>query len=92
MWPSYKGRMGDVLASGGDEGRGSLRKARGSRQTDDDPEIPELGRREYIATFRLTQGTETSQYLVEEKEKSISLVAASESETAQTAGVSPAGL
>ena len=41
--------MGDVLASGGDEGRGSLRKARGSRQTDIDPEIPELVRREYIA-------------------------------------------
>ncbi len=30
MWPSYEGRMGDVLVSGGDEGRGSLRKARGS--------------------------------------------------------------
>ena len=49
MWPSYKGRMGDVLASGGDEGRGSLRKARGSRQTGDDPEIPELACSEYIA-------------------------------------------
>jgi hypothetical protein len=49
MWSSYKGRMGDVLASGGDEGRGSLRKARGSRQTDDDPEIPELAYGEYIA-------------------------------------------
>ena len=84
--------MGDVLASGGDEGRGSLRKARGSRQTDDDPEIPESGRREFIATFRLTQGTETSKYLVEEKEKSISSVAASESESAQTAEVSSAGL
>jgi hypothetical protein len=41
--------MGDVLASGGDEGRGSLRKARGSRQTDDDPEIPELAYGEFIA-------------------------------------------
>ena len=81
MWPSYEGRMGDVLASEGDEGRGSLRKARGSCQTSFDPGIPEL-----------TQGTETSQYLVEEKEKSISSVAASESEIAQTAGVSPAGL
>ena len=34
--------------------------------------------------MRLTQRTETSQYLEEKKEKSISLVAASESETAQT--------
>jgi hypothetical protein len=40
----------------------------------------------------LTQETETSKYLVEEKEKSISLVAASEGETAQTAEVSSAGL
>jgi hypothetical protein len=54
--------------------------------------MPELARSEYIATVRPTQGTETSKYLVEEKEKSISLVAASERETAQTAGVSPAGL
>lgn len=30
MRSSYKGRMGDVLVSEGDEGRGSLRKARGS--------------------------------------------------------------
>ena len=34
--------MGDVLASGGVEGRGRLRKARGSCQTSVDPEIPEL--------------------------------------------------
>ncbi len=34
-----------------------------------------------------TQRTETSQYLVEKKEKSISSVAASERETAQTAEV-----
>ena len=33
--------MGDVLALEGDEGRGSLRKARGSRQTGVDPGIPE---------------------------------------------------
>lgn len=33
-----------------------------------------------------TQGTETSYYLEEEKEKSISLVAASEKERAQTGG------
>ena len=42
--------------------------------------------------MRLTQRTETSQYLEEKKEKSISLVAASESETAQTARVFPRGV
>lgn len=46
--------MGDVLALEGDEGRGSLRKAWGSRQTDVDPEIPEQGGDEYIVTVRLT--------------------------------------
>jgi len=30
LWSSYEGRMGDVLALGGFEGRGSLRKAWGS--------------------------------------------------------------
>ncbi|GGJ90239.1 hypothetical protein GCM10008939_37670 [Deinococcus aquiradiocola] len=38
-----------------------------------------------------TQGTETSQYLEEKKEKSIPLVAASEHGTAQTAGFIPRG-
>ncbi len=51
-----------------------------------------MARTEFIGTVRLTQGTETSQYLEEEKEKSISSVAASESETAQTVEVSSAGL
>ena len=55
------------------EGRGRLRKVRGSCQTSVDPGIPEQ-----------TQGTETSQYLEEEKETSISLVVASEREIAQT--------
>ena len=40
--------MGDVLVSGGFEGRGRLRKARGSCQTSVDPGIPELARHEYI--------------------------------------------
>ena len=48
MWPSYEGRMGDVLASGGLEGRGSLRNARGSWQTSCDPGVPELARAEFI--------------------------------------------
>jgi hypothetical protein len=53
---------------------------------------------EFIGRRKQTEGTETSQYLQEEKETSISLVAASERETAETggmlklAGVVPAGL
>ena len=39
-----------------------------------------------------TRGTETSQYPEEKKENSISLVVASETETAQTVGLVPAGL
>ncbi len=35
--------MVDALAVIGDEGRGSLRKASGSRQTDFDPEMSEWG-------------------------------------------------
>ena len=35
--------MVDALAVEGDEGRGSLRKASGSRQTDFDPEMSEWG-------------------------------------------------
>ena len=37
-----------------------------------------------VRESEVTQGTETSKYLQEEKEKSISLVAASEKEGAQT--------
>ena len=61
-------------------GRGRLRKVRGSRQTGPDPGIPER-----------TQGTETSKYLEEEKEKSIPSVAASESGRAQTGEHAPRG-
>ena len=39
---------------------------------------------EYIATARVTWRTETSKYPEEKKEKSISLVVASETERAQT--------
>ena len=35
--------MVDALATGGEEGRGRLRKASGSRQTGVDPEISEWG-------------------------------------------------
>jgi hypothetical protein len=84
--------MGDVLALEGYEGRESLRKAWGSRQIGVDPEIPEPACTEYIGTLQRTEGTETSKYLEEEKEKSIPSVAASESGTAQTTGVSLVGL
>ncbi len=53
---------------------------------------------EFIGRTKLTEGTETSKYLQEEKETSISLVAASERERAKTrgmlklAGVVPWGL
>ena len=39
---------------------------------------------EYIVIERVTRGTETSKYPEEKKEKSISLVVASEKEIAQT--------
>jgi len=42
---------------------------------------------EFIGRKGLTQGTETSQYLQEEKETSISSVAASERERAKTCGM-----
>lgn len=83
-----KGRTADALASIGDERRGKLRKWSGigkhelirpflngaTRQVED------LSRIQYGQT----QGTETSKYLKEKKERSISLVVASEQETAQT--------
>ncbi len=40
---SYKGHMVDALAAGGDEGRRSLRKAPGSGQARDNPEMSEWG-------------------------------------------------
>ena len=43
-----------------------------------------LSQNEHIVLERATQGTETSKYLEEKKEKSITLVVASETVTAQT--------
>jgi hypothetical protein len=40
---SFLGRTVDALASGADEGRGSLRYASGSRQPDVDPGVSEWG-------------------------------------------------
>jgi hypothetical protein len=48
---------------------------------------------EFIGRMKLTEGTETSQYLQEKKETSISQVAASEREGAKTDGMlKPAGV
>ena len=80
--------MVDALASGGDEGRGGLRKASGSRQTGYDPEMSEWGNppgvmsrdpvAEFIGFGRRTRGSETSQYPEERKSNEIPRVAASE--------------
>jgi hypothetical protein len=74
--------MVDVLASRGDERRGSLRNAPGNWQTSVDPEISESGNRvelntpsllaECISQIERTQGTETSKYLEEKKKTLIS--------------------
>ena len=67
----------DALASGADEGRGSLRYASGSRQPDCDPGISEWGnlavvmggcrQLNEIGWLVGTRGSETSQYPQEEK-------------------------
>ena len=78
----------DALASAGDEGRGKLRKAPGSRRralirrspngaTRPFEERPP--RTEYIGAGSDTTGSETSQYREEKKENSIPSVVASES-------------
>lgn len=43
IWSSEEAHTVDALAVGGEEGRGSLRKASGSRQAGVDPEISEWG-------------------------------------------------
>jgi hypothetical protein len=84
----------DALAPGGDEGRGRLRYASGSRQTGFDPEISEWGNpagvmpghplAECIGLRKRTRGSETSQYPEEKKSREIPKVAASEMGLAQT--------
>ena len=83
----------DALAPTGDEGRGKLRKAPGSRKQalirrcpNGETHPDELGIRpaEYIGGYELTQGSEPSQYLEENKSNEIPIVAASEIGTAQT--------
>ena len=92
----------DALASRGDEGRGRLRKSSGSRQTGYDPGVSEWGNpagvmsshllTEFIGLEKRTQGSETSQYLQEEKSTEIPLVAASEEGRAQTVRIRPCGV
>ena len=85
-------RTGDAWASGGEEGRGKLRKGAGIRKQELIRACPngETRRAECPppdACPGRTQGTETSKYLQEEKETSIPSVAASEGGRAQTGRV-----
>jgi hypothetical protein len=82
--------VGDAWAHGGDEGRGKLRKARGSGTHALIPRWPNgetrLGASSVITPqgVKRTRGTETSQYPEEEKSSEMPLVAASERGRAQT--------
>jgi hypothetical protein len=84
----------DALAPTGDEGRGKLRKAPGSRKQalirgypNGETHPDELGIRpaESIGGCERTRGSEPSQYPEENKSTEIPKVAASEIGTAQTA-------
>jgi hypothetical protein len=89
--------MGDAWAHEGEEGRGKLRKARGSRTQAMSPRWPNGETRRGaspVISFKLrrTRGTETSQYPEEEKSTEMPGVAASETGGAQTARLVLAGL
>ena len=90
--------MGDAWAHRGDEGRGKLREARGSGTHAVIPRWPNgatrLGASPVISLLgeKRTQGTETSQYLEEEKSTEMSGVAASETDRAQTGLLVGSGL
>ena len=83
--------MGDALALGGEEGRDKLRKAAGSGKYTEIRGCPNGATRPASSRAHAkrgrTQGTETSQYLQEEKIIMIPRVAASESGRAQTGRV-----
>jgi hypothetical protein len=77
----------DALAQEGEEGRGKLRKASGSRKQASIRGYPNGGTRpgktwsrlsEQIGQHERTQGSEPSQYLEEKKTRVIPRVAASE--------------
>ena len=78
--------MGDAWAHGGDEGRGKLRKARGSGTHALIPGLPNgetrLDASPITPKGEQTEGTETSKYLEEEKSIEMPGVAASETGTA----------
>jgi len=82
----------DALASGGEEGRRSLRNAPSSWQASDDTGMSEWGNPvrvmpDYPPSTRgvgPTRGTETSQYPQERKSNETPVVAASEPGRAQT--------
>ena len=84
--------MKDALALGGEEGRDKLRKATGRSKYplirgSPNGATRRRRRRHLVQDEEQTRGTETSQYLEEEKTKVIARVVASESALAQTAGV-----
>ena len=83
--------MVDALAEAGEEGRGKLRLAPGSRKQALIRGFPNgethtgktrVRLNESIVTHERTQGSEPSQYLEEKKETSIPIVVASEIGTA----------
>jgi hypothetical protein len=88
--------VGDAWAHGGDEGRGKLREARGSGTHAVIPRWPNGATRRSASSVipgqpgKRTQGTETSQYLEEEKSTEMSGVAASETDPSPNRG--PCGL
>ena len=90
--------MGNAWAHGGEEGRGKLRKARGSGTHALIPRWPNGETRRGASSVthsqecEQTEGTETSKYLEEEKSIEMPLVAASERGTAQTVVLVAAGL
>ena len=55
IWSSEEAHTVDALAVRGDERRGSLRKASGSRQTDFDPEVSEWGNPAIIRWLSCTE-------------------------------------
>ena len=88
--------MGDAWAHRGDEGRGKLREAPGSGTHAVIRRWPNGATRRVLQPVipwqrgKRTQGTETSQYLEEEKSTEMSGVAASETDPSPNRG--PCGL
>ena len=92
----------NALAIPGDEGRGKLRKASGSRKQALLPGDVRMGKPTWLKTKYLrpnpigwrsqTCRSETSQYAEEKKANAIPSVVASERGTVQTSGIYPAGV